>query len=169
MEAAPHRAPASPCRGKPGKATRCLPDLVSSNKEGNKDLPRCLYRMATIKPDLHASDSLEGQSLRMQDCGEERQPRNENIPTPPPPKRRERGFAATSSSHGCCSNPTRMRVKAPKGNHCACRTAGKNGSHATKTSRPRPLQRGRHEDLPRRLRRMAAIKPDPHASENPEG
>ena len=81
MEAAPHRAPTSPCRGKPGKATRCLPDPVSSNKEGNEDLPRCLYRMATIKPDLHASESLEGQSLRMQGCGEEWQPCNEDIAT----------------------------------------------------------------------------------------
>ena len=39
--------------------------------------PRRLYRMAAIKPDLHASESPEGQSLRMQGCGEELQPRNE--------------------------------------------------------------------------------------------
>ena len=44
-------------------------------------MPRFLYRMATIKPDLHASESPEGQSLRMQGCGEEWQPCNEDIAT----------------------------------------------------------------------------------------
>ena len=44
-------------------------------------LPRRLCRIAVIKPDPHASESPEGQSLRMQDCGEEWQPCNEDIAT----------------------------------------------------------------------------------------
>ena len=56
-------------------------------KGGNEDLPRRLCRMAAIKPDLHASESPEGQSLRMQGCGEEWQPCNEDIATRQRPTR----------------------------------------------------------------------------------
>ena len=37
--------------------------------------------MAAIKPDLHASESPERQSLRMQDCKKEWQPRKDDIAT----------------------------------------------------------------------------------------
>ena len=53
----------------------------SLQKGGNEDLPRRLRRMAASKPDLHASESPEGRSLRMQGCGEAWQPRNEDIAT----------------------------------------------------------------------------------------
>ena len=48
------------------------------------------------------------------------------------------------------SNPTHMRVKAPKGNHYACRTAEKNGSRATK-------------DVAARQRSHAMAQPAPKA------
>ena len=69
--------PNFPRRGKPGKATRCLPDPAPSKEEGTR-----------ICRDVFIAWLL--------------------------------------------SNPTCMRARAPKGNHCACRAAGKNGSHATK-------------------------------------
>ena len=43
--------------------------------------PRRLCRMAAIKPDLHASESPEGRSLRMQGCGKDWQPFNDDIAT----------------------------------------------------------------------------------------
>ena len=84
--------PDFPVWGKPGKATRCLPDPAPSKKEGTRIYRDFFHRMAAIKPDLHASESPEGQSLRMQGCGEEGSHATKTSRTPFPPQRRKRGF-----------------------------------------------------------------------------
>ena len=59
-----------------------MPSRPRSLPKGrNEDLPRHLRRMAAIKPDLHASESPEGRSLRMQGCGKDWQPFNDDIAT----------------------------------------------------------------------------------------
>ena len=55
--------------GSPGKQRVAFPTSIPQRR-GNEDLLRCRHRMAAIKPDLHASESPERQSLRMQGFGE---------------------------------------------------------------------------------------------------
>ena len=66
--------------GSPGKQRVAFPTSIPQRRR-NEDLSRRRHRMAAIKPDLHASESLERQSLRMQGCRKEWQPCKDNIAT----------------------------------------------------------------------------------------
>ena len=68
--------------GSPGKQRVAFPTSFPQRR-GNEDLSRRRYRMAAIKPDLHASDSPERPSLRMQDCRKEWQPLAASLMTSP--------------------------------------------------------------------------------------
>ena len=61
------------------------------------------------------------------------------------------------------SNPTHMRVKAPKGNHYACRTAGKNGSRATKDVATRQRSHAMAQPAPKAKPAARGAPPSPPA------